>query len=103
LGSLMEEGLKDIFSSFDFPFYIAREKSAFCVYFMDHAPRDFHDILANHDFSLDSEYRLSLIQRGIFHFPLPIKQGSISFAHSVEDIEKTLEITKEAIRMALLR
>lgn len=98
LGDFMEEGLKDILSNQDFPFYIAREKSAFCVYFMDHAPQDFHDILSNHDFSFDKEYRLSLIQRGIFNFPLPIKQGSISYAHTVEDIEETLYKTKEVIK-----
>jgi len=97
LGLLMEEGLKEIFSKYDFPFFVCRERSAFCVYFMDHAPRDYHDILSNHDFNLDSEYRLALIQRGIFHFPLPIKQGSISFAHTEEDIETTLDKTKDAI------
>ena len=97
LGAMLEEGLKDIFNRLGFPFYIARETSAFCVYFMDHAPLDYHDILSNHDFTFDREYRLGLIKRGIFHFPSPIKQGSISFAHTGEDIQRTLEITEETI------
>jgi glutamate-1-semialdehyde 2,1-aminomutase len=29
---------------------------------------------------------------------LPVKQGSISFAHSIEDIEKTLEKTELVIK-----
>src|SRR5690606_34142924 len=99
LGNQLEEGLKDIFSPYDFPFYIAREKSAFCVYFMDHAPTDFHDILLNHSFTFDRDYRLALIKRGIYNFPLPIKQGSISFSHTIEDIEKTLDKTNEVIKM----
>jgi glutamate-1-semialdehyde 2,1-aminomutase len=98
LGNLMEEGLTDIFSRYGFPFYVAREKSAFCIYFMDHAPQDFHDILLNHDFSFDKEYRLALIQCGVFNFPLPIKQGSISFAHTINDIEETLDKTQEVIK-----
>ena len=61
---------------------------------MDKAPVDYHDIEAHHDFTFDKEYRLGLIENGIFNFPLPIKQGSISFAHSVQDIEETIEKTK---------
>jgi len=98
LGQILEAGLKDIFSEYDTPFYVARQGSAFCVYFMDHAPRDFHDLAENHDFSLDKEYRLRLIEKGIFHFPLPLKQGSISFAHSIADIDQTLEATQDVVR-----
>jgi len=94
LGQMLEDGLKSIFKGFELPVCIARESSAFCVYFMDHAPRDYHDIAVNNNSSLDKAYRLSLIQRGIFNFPLPIKQGSISYAHSLADIEQTLTKTE---------
>jgi glutamate-1-semialdehyde 2,1-aminomutase len=94
LGQVLEGGLNEIFSGFDAPFFVAREGSAFCVYFMGHEPRDYHDIAQYHDFALDKEYRLRLIERGIFNFPLPVKQGSISFAHTMRDIEETLEKTK---------
>lgn len=98
LGQLLEDGLNAIFKTRDTPFYIAREGSAFCVYFMDHAPRDYHDILKHNNFTGDKEYRLQLIQKGIFNFPLPIKQGSISFAHSTRDIEETLEKTNDVVQ-----
>lgn len=91
LGEILEQGLTEIFNRYDSPFYVAREGSAFCVYFMDHAPVDFHDIALNNNFAFDKEYRLKLIEKGIFNFPLPIKQGSISFAHSISDIDETLE------------
>jgi glutamate-1-semialdehyde 2,1-aminomutase len=94
LGQMLEDGLKDIFSTTGRAFHIARQGSAFCVYFMDHAPVDYHDIAKHHDFTFDKNYRLKLIEQGIFNFPLPIKQGSISFAHSVRDIEETLARTK---------
>jgi len=97
LGRMLETGLNDIFSDFDKPFYVARQGSAFCVYFMDHAPVDYHDLASNHDFAFDRSYRMQLIEAGIFNFPLPIKQGSISYAHSVSDIEETLEKTKKVV------
>ncbi len=97
LGERLEQGLTEIFNRYDSPFYVAREGSAFCVYFMDHAPVDFHDIAMNNNFAFDKEYRLKLIEKGIFNFPLPIKQGSISFAHSIRDIDETLEKTQSVV------
>ena len=64
---------------------------------MDHAPVDFHDIAENHDFDFDKKYRVKLIENNIFNFPLPTKQGSISFAHSEQDINQTLDITKKVV------
>lgn len=97
LGSMLETGLTEIMDALDTPYYVARQGSAYCLYFMDHAPVDYHDIVYNHDFDLDKKYRLALIERGIYNFPLPIKQGSISYAHSEADIEETLEKTKTVL------
>lgn len=97
LGEMLENGLKDIFTAKGITHYIARQGSAFCTYFMDHAPVDFHDIVNHHDFQLDTVYRKKLIEEGIFNFPAPIKQGSISFAHSAADIEETLEKTRKVV------
>ncbi|MBO9619593.1 MAG: aspartate aminotransferase family protein [Niabella sp.] len=97
-GQEMENGLKSIFAAAGMTHYVSRQGSAFCTYFMDHQPVDYHDILQNHNFELDKKYRRKLIEKGIFHFPLPIKQGSISYAHSQADIEKTLDVTKEVVK-----
>lgn len=91
LGKMLEDGVNSILSKYDRPFHFARQGSAFCLYFMDRAPRDFHDIAENHDFAFDATLRRALIEEGIYQFPLPIKQGSISFAHTKSDIEVTLE------------
>lgn len=98
LGEQLEAGLKEILPALGVPFHIARQGSAFCVYFMDHQPVDFHDVLLNHNFELDKKYRRQLIENSIFHFPLPIKQGSISYAHTKADIEKTLEVTRKIVK-----
>lgn len=95
LGVQLEKGLEEALKVLNTPYYIGRQGSAFCIYFMDHQPVDFHDVMLNHDLNLDKKYRLKLIEKGIFNFPMPIKQGSISFAHSTEDIAITIEKTKE--------
>lgn len=97
LGRVLEEGIRRIFTPCSQPFHFARQGSAFCLYFMDHAPRDYHDLASHHNADLDKRYRCELIKRGIYHFPLPLKQGSISFAHSMRDIEETLAKTEEAV------
>ena len=73
---------------------VARQGSAFCVYFMDHHPRDWHDLAANHDFALDQKLRLALIRCGVYFFPLAVKQCSISASHTEEDVAFTVEQLK---------
>jgi len=98
LGQQMEEGLQTIFQEAGITATVARQGSAFCAYFMDHAPCDWHDIAGNHDFKLDLRYRQALIEEGIYHFPQPTKQGSISAAHSAGDIERTLTATRKVVQ-----
>ncbi len=77
---------------------VARNRSAFCLYFCEEAPHDVHDILLNHDFEFDLKLRKGLIENGIYHIPIACKQGSISCAHSEEDIDKTLEVTWKVLK-----
>jgi glutamate-1-semialdehyde 2,1-aminomutase len=92
-------GLEALFAHKGIEAVVARNTSAFCVYFSREAPADLHDILTTHNFQFDVKYRLELIKRGIYHIPLPCKQGSVSLAHSAEDIDRTLEVTEAVLRM----
>jgi glutamate-1-semialdehyde 2,1-aminomutase len=94
----LHAGLRDLFGEFGVPAQVSRIGSAFCVYFGDHIPTDWHDLMASHDFALDKRYRRALIERGIYHFPLPCKQGSVSAAHTDEDIAHTLEVTRAVLQ-----
>ena len=98
MGDRMEKELGELFGEAGIEVTIARQGSAFCVYFMDHAPVDWHDVAESHDFGLDERYRKALIEKGVYHFPLATKQGSISFAHSEEDLDITLLKTREVIQ-----
>lgn len=98
LGAQLQAGLEGIFRERGITMTIAREGSAFCVYFMDHAPVDWHDVALHHDFAFDVRYRTALIEQGVFHFPLATKQGSISLAHTEADLQLTLERTRTALK-----
>ncbi len=95
LGERMQKGLEGLFAERGAT--VCRQGSAFCAYFMDHEPVDWHDIADHHDFDFDGCYRTALIGTGVYHFPLPTKQGSISLAHTEEDIDLTLERTREVL------
>jgi len=97
LGARMQVGLQQIFSDRGVPAVVVRNGSAFCVYFQESDPADWHEILVNHDFELDRRYRLALLKHGVFHFPIACKQGSISAAHTESDIDRTLEATRAAL------
>jgi glutamate-1-semialdehyde 2,1-aminomutase len=97
LGARMQAGLERIFKEAGRTVAVGRQGSAFCVYFMDHLPQCWHDLASHHDMDLDLRYRKALIERGIYHFPLPTKQGSISAAHTEADIDVTLKVTKEVV------
>jgi glutamate-1-semialdehyde 2,1-aminomutase len=98
-GARLQQGLEALFSERGLTAIVSRLGSAFCTYFMDHVPVDWHDLASHHDFDLDRRYRRALLERGVFHFPLPCKQGSISAAHSDEDLALTLDVTREALKL----
>ncbi|HEX6892092.1 MAG TPA: aspartate aminotransferase family protein [Chryseolinea sp.] len=91
-------GLTDLFNEKGKPFVLVNNASAFCTYFCESEPHNLHDILNSHDFEFDIKFRLELIKHGIYHIPLPCKQGSVSYSHSDEDIQRTLETTRSVLK-----
>ncbi|HEX3601211.1 MAG TPA: aspartate aminotransferase family protein [Lacipirellulaceae bacterium] len=93
----LEEGQRRLFRDHGVTATISRVGSAHCVYFMDHAPANWWELITAHDAEFDLRYRRALIDHGVYHFPVASKQGSISFAHSEGDIEATLEATQAVL------
>ncbi|HAF21981.1 MAG TPA: aspartate aminotransferase family protein [Blastocatellia bacterium] len=99
LGANMQEGIESILQSLEVRGIVARQGSAFSVYFMDHAPQDWHDLAENHDFEADGKWRRALIDRGVYIFPEATKQCSISATHTEADIAFTLERMQETLQI----
>jgi glutamate-1-semialdehyde 2,1-aminomutase len=101
LGKTFESDFESVRKEASAPLTLVRQGSAFCIYFMDHAPVDWHDIAQNHDFAADTAMRRSVIERGIFPFPLATKQWSISTAHTEAMIHETVEAIASVILQPL--
>jgi glutamate-1-semialdehyde 2,1-aminomutase len=100
LGDQMQRGIEQIMRSAGLCAVVARQGSAFCIYFMDHQPKDWHDLAEHHNFALDTKMRKNLIEQGVYFFPLAVKQCSISAAHTKEDVQFTLEQIQQALAKA---
>lgn len=98
LGEYLETSLSAALPRNSVDWVISRIRSAFCLYFMNHIPLDWHDIAENHDFDTDQSLRHALIESGIYFFPVPTKQCSISAAHTRGDIDQTVESISKFVR-----
>lgn len=98
LSQKLYSNLEKMFQEKGRPMVLARNASAFCPYFCEHLPQDVHDILLNHNFDFDLKLRRALISKGIYFIPIPCKQGSVSNAHTEEDIDRTLDATWEVLK-----
>jgi len=101
LGARLENSLTQGLASQDIEGIVVRQGSAFVVFFMDHAPVDWHDLAANHDYALDTAFRRALIDDGIFFYPLATKQCSLTAAHTDADIDRTAEVVDRALATVL--
>lgn len=97
LGQRFEDGFAEVAKGSGTRLTLVRQGSAFCIYFMDHAPVDWHDIATNHDFGSDVRMRRAMIEHGVFFFPVGTKQCSISAAHTEQMIDETLSCLTQAL------
>ena len=97
VSQMLYDGLTTIFAEKGIAAVTIHNASASCTYFCESVPKDLHDILEHHDFNFDRKYRVALIEKGIYLIPITCKQTSVSYSHSVKDIEKTLETTRQVL------
>ncbi len=101
LGARVQQGLEEQLCEAGVQGLVARQGSAFVVYFMDHFPRDWHDLASNNDMELDRRFRRTMIDSGIYFFPAAMKQCSISTVHTEADIDATTAAAGKALRAAV--
>lgn len=93
----MQQGLAQMLTALGIQAKVARQGSAFCIYFMDHLPFDWHDLALHHNATADEAMRRDLIERGVYMFPLWTKQCSISYAHQIKHIDFTLHCIDQSL------
>jgi glutamate-1-semialdehyde 2,1-aminomutase len=97
LGDRMRDGLRKIVNDLDLVWTVAGFGSVYTLYFMDGPAENYTDLLRN-DEDLYVRYRRGLNERGIFELPMNLKRNHISYSHTEEDIDRTLEASYEVLR-----
>ncbi|MEZ5393842.1 MAG: hypothetical protein R2724_13520 [Bryobacterales bacterium] len=98
LGARMETGLRERLAGLGRPVTVVRQGSAFVATSWT-APRDWHDLAEHHDFALDNELRRRLLEKGVYFFPLAVKQCSLSAAHGEAEVDSTLEAVGAVVEL----
>ncbi|PIY48614.1 MAG: hypothetical protein COZ05_02720 [Armatimonadetes bacterium CG_4_10_14_3_um_filter_59_10] len=93
----MRSGLTDIAERLGIKATVAGFGSVFLTYFMEPPIENFTDLFRN-DADLFVEYRLKMLERGIFKLPMNLKRNHISASHTDKDIDRTLESAEASLK-----
>jgi glutamate-1-semialdehyde 2,1-aminomutase len=102
LGDRMRDGLRAIADEAGIPSVVTGFGGIFVMLFLEPPLETYEDYLRN-DLPLFLAYRRELIARGIFEMPENVGRNHISYSHTDEDVDRTLEAADDALRAALDR
>jgi glutamate-1-semialdehyde 2,1-aminomutase len=100
LGARMRDGLAAIAEEAGIPAVVGGYGSLFVLCFMEGPLRSYEDVLRN-DAALFGRYRRALVERGVFEMPESLGRSHISAAHTPDDVDRSLEVAREALAVAL--
>jgi glutamate-1-semialdehyde 2,1-aminomutase len=100
LGKRMRDGLTEVAARVGVPAYVSGFGSVFVMLFMDGPLRSYEDCLRN-DVELFLAYRLELRKRGVFEMPENVGRSHVMYRHTVEDVDRTLELAEQALTAAV--
>ncbi len=102
LGERMRAGLRTIAEELGVPAVVSGYGSLYAMLFMEGPLRSYEDVLRN-DRELFVAYRRELVKRGVLEMPENVGRNHISYSHTAKDIDRTLQISREALRATLAR
>jgi glutamate-1-semialdehyde 2,1-aminomutase len=100
LGERMRVGLRAIADEAGIEAYVGGFGSLFVLCFMEGPLRSYEDVLRN-DNARFLRYRRALVNGGVFEMPESLGRSHISAAHTVEDIDRSLDVARDGLRAAL--
>ncbi len=96
LGAAFEEGIRGILKEKGLGYKFNRVGSMFCLFFADHEISNLDDVMKA-DMDHFRRFFWKALDLGVYFAPSPYETGFISLAHTMQDIEQTLEIVSEAL------
>jgi glutamate-1-semialdehyde 2,1-aminomutase len=100
LGERMRDGLRAIADEAGVEAYVGGYGSLFVLCFMEGPLRSYEDVLRN-DNARFLRYRRALVDGGVFEMPESLGRSHISAAHTADDVDRSLEVARDALRVAL--
>ncbi|MCX8035465.1 MAG: glutamate-1-semialdehyde 2,1-aminomutase [Candidatus Sumerlaeia bacterium] len=97
IGAQLEEGLRECARAAGAPLKVYRAGSMFGLYFTDSEVANYAQAMSA-DKNRFVRYFWRMLERGVYLAPSPFEAGFLSAAHTPEDIEKTLEAARTAMR-----
>lgn len=98
LGQRMRQGLTEIIDRRGVQAMVAGFGSIFVIYFMSPPVKDYADLFRNNAIKFMS-YRRQMIQRGIYELPRYLKRNHISIAHTITDIDNSLDAADAILKL----
>ena len=99
LAARLEAGLRDAARDAEVACAIARVASLLTVFFTPEPPRDYAEA-ARADVAAFARFFHAMLDRGILLPPSQFEAWFISLAHTPEDIDRTVAVSREALRAA---
>ena len=100
IGQSFETSVRDTLRELGRDLTFNRIGSMFCLFFTEGAIENVEDV-KKADFEAFRKFFWAALDRGVYFAPSQYEAGFISLAHGVGDIEKTAEVTREALKIAL--
>jgi glutamate-1-semialdehyde 2,1-aminomutase len=102
LGEQMRAGLREIADELSIPAVVSGYGGIYVMSFMD-GPLESYDDAVRNDSELQVRYRAELIRRGVFEMPESSGRNHISYSHTEDDVARTLDVAREAMKTAASR
>jgi glutamate-1-semialdehyde 2,1-aminomutase len=97
LGAALERGLKEAAAATRVPVQVNRVGSMFCAYFTDQPVWNLADAMRC-DRDRFARFFLGMLEQGIYLAPSQFEAGFLSTAHTPEDVARTVETARTALR-----
>jgi glutamate-1-semialdehyde 2,1-aminomutase len=97
LGATLEAGLREAAKAAGVPVWFNRCGSMFCTYFTNQPVWNLADAMTS-DRERFSRYFHGLLERGIYVAPSQFEAGFLSTAHTLADVELTVNVAAQALR-----
>lgn len=102
LADKLRTGLQNVADRFGLNVLVRGFGSVFVPYFMSQTFRreikTYEDLMET-DEELDLMFRREMIKRGILMFPMPWKRNHVMYAHTMEDVNITLEAAESVMKL----